>query len=57
MVLVTHDLAEAAFFAHRVVLMRDGQVVQERQPGGLWRTRWMRSSPGSSGPAGTGGAF
>jgi osmoprotectant transport system ATP-binding protein len=27
-VLVTHDLAEAAFFAHTVVLMRDGQVVQ-----------------------------
>jgi osmoprotectant transport system ATP-binding protein len=27
-VLVTHDLAEAAFFAHRVALLRDGRVVQ-----------------------------
>jgi len=28
-VLVTHDLAEAEFFADRVVLLRDGAVVQE----------------------------
>jgi len=28
-VLVTHDLAEAAFFANRIVLMREGEVVQE----------------------------
>jgi osmoprotectant transport system ATP-binding protein len=28
-VLVTHDLAEAAFLAHRIVLLRDGRVVQE----------------------------
>ncbi len=27
-VLVTHDLAEAAFFAHRVLLLRQGRVVQ-----------------------------
>jgi osmoprotectant transport system ATP-binding protein len=27
-VLVTHDLAEAAFFAHRLVLLREGRVVQ-----------------------------
>jgi osmoprotectant transport system ATP-binding protein len=27
--LVTHDLAEAAFFARRLVLLRDGRVVQE----------------------------
>jgi osmoprotectant transport system ATP-binding protein len=27
-VLVTHDLAEAAFFGHRIVLMQDGRVVQ-----------------------------
>jgi osmoprotectant transport system ATP-binding protein len=28
-VLVTHDLAEAAFFARRLVLLRDGRVAQE----------------------------
>src|SRR5262249_38663170 len=28
-VLVTHDLGEATFFADRVVLLREGQVVQE----------------------------
>ncbi|MDJ0852335.1 MAG: ATP-binding cassette domain-containing protein [Myxococcota bacterium] len=27
-VLVTHDLAEAAFFAHEIVLMREGRIVQ-----------------------------
>jgi osmoprotectant transport system ATP-binding protein len=26
---VTHDLSEAAFFAHRVVLLREGRVVQK----------------------------
>jgi osmoprotectant transport system ATP-binding protein len=28
-VLVTHDLAEAAFFAQRLVLLREGRIVQE----------------------------
>ncbi|MEM8931615.1 MAG: ATP-binding cassette domain-containing protein [Acidobacteriota bacterium] len=28
-VLVTHDLAEAGYFARRIVLMRDGRVVQQ----------------------------
>jgi osmoprotectant transport system ATP-binding protein len=27
-VIVTHDLAEAAFLAHEIVLMRDGQIIQ-----------------------------
>ena len=27
--LVTHDLAEAAFFAERLVLMRDGRIAQQ----------------------------
>jgi osmoprotectant transport system ATP-binding protein len=27
--LVTHDLAEAAFFSDRIVLMREGQIVQQ----------------------------
>ena len=28
-VLVTHDLAEASFFADRLVLMREGRIVQQ----------------------------
>lgn len=28
-ILVTHDLAEAAFFSRRLILLRDGQVVQD----------------------------
>jgi osmoprotectant transport system ATP-binding protein len=35
-VLVTHDLAEAAFFADRIVLLRDGRVVQEGTLDDLW---------------------
>jgi osmoprotectant transport system ATP-binding protein len=35
-VLVTHDLGEAAFFAHTVVLLRDGQIVQQGTPADLW---------------------
>lgn len=35
-VLVTHELGEAAYFADRVVLLRDGQVVQEGTPRDLW---------------------
>ncbi|OWK35102.1 ATP-binding cassette domain-containing protein [Fimbriiglobus ruber] len=35
-VLVTHDLGEAAFFADRVVLLRDGRIVQEGSPADLW---------------------
>ena len=26
--MVTHDLAEAAFFGHEIVLLRDGRIVQ-----------------------------
>ncbi len=29
MVLVTHDLAEAVFFGDRIVLLRDGKIVQQ----------------------------
>ncbi len=28
MVLVTHDLAEAEFFGHEIVLLRNGQIIQ-----------------------------
>jgi osmoprotectant transport system ATP-binding protein len=35
-VLVTHDLGEAAFFADRVVLLKEGCVVQEGRVDDLW---------------------
>jgi osmoprotectant transport system ATP-binding protein len=37
-VLVTHDLAEAAFFADRLVLLREGRVVQDGTLADLVRT-------------------
>ena len=47
-VLVTHDLAEAAFFARRLVLLRDGRVLQEgsladlvRAPADAFVTRFV----------------
>lgn len=33
--LVTHDLAEAAYFAHHLVLMREGRLVQQGRPHAL----------------------
>jgi osmoprotectant transport system ATP-binding protein len=49
-VLVTHDMAEAAYFADTIVLMRDGRVVQEGRPIDLQRspadsfvTRFLRA--------------
>jgi osmoprotectant transport system ATP-binding protein len=36
-VLVTHDLSEAAHFADEVILLRDGRVVQRGQPADLVR--------------------
>jgi osmoprotectant transport system ATP-binding protein len=33
--LVTHDLAEAAYFAHHLVLMREGRLVQRGRPRAL----------------------
>lgn len=36
-VLVTHDLAEAAYFADEVVLLRDGRIVQRGRPADLVR--------------------
>ena len=57
-VMVTHDLGEAAFFADRVVLLREGQVVQEGSPGDLWRhpadpfvTRFVQAQRGPEVPA------
>ena len=58
-VLVTHDLGEAAFFADRVVLLRDGQIVQQGTPADLWHrpvdpfvTRFVQAQRGPEVPAG-----
>jgi osmoprotectant transport system ATP-binding protein len=57
-VLVTHDLGEAAYFADRVVLLRDGQIVQEGSPADLWHrpadafvTRFVQAQRGPEVPA------
>jgi osmoprotectant transport system ATP-binding protein len=56
-VLVTHDLAEAASFADRVVLLRDGRIVQEGSPPDLWHrpanpfvTRFVQAQRGPEVP-------
>lgn len=55
---VTHDLGEATYFADRVVLLRDGRVVQEGGPADLWRrpadpfvTRFVQAQRGPEVPA------
>ena len=57
-VMVTHDLAEATFFADRVVLLRDGRVVQDGTPADLWHrpadpfvTRFVQAQRGPEVPA------
>jgi osmoprotectant transport system ATP-binding protein len=57
-VLVTHDLGEAAYFADRVVLLRDGKIVQQGSPGDLWHrpadpfvTRFVQAQRGPEVPA------
>jgi len=57
-VLVTHDLGEAVHFADRVVLLRDGRVVQEGSPADLWHrpadgfvTRFVQAQRGPEVPA------
>ncbi len=49
-VLVTHDMAEAAFFGDRIVLLRDGRIVQlgtvedfTRRPADPFVTRFLRA--------------
>lgn len=37
-VLVTHDVGEAAFFADRIVMLRDGRIVQQGTLENLWLT-------------------
>ncbi len=57
-VLVTHDLGEAAFFADRIVLLRDGRIVQQGSPADLWRhpadpfvTRFVQAQRGPEPPS------
>lgn len=57
-VLVTHDLGEAAYFADRVVLLKDGRIVQEGSPADLWHrpadgfvTRFVQAQRGPEVPA------
>jgi osmoprotectant transport system ATP-binding protein len=58
-VLVTHDLAEAAFFADRIALLREGALVQEgslsdllERPADPFVTRFVRAQRGAfGGPA------
>jgi osmoprotectant transport system ATP-binding protein len=56
-VMVTHDLGEAAYFADLVVLLRDGQIVQMGSPADLWRrpadpfvTRFVQAQRGPEAP-------
>jgi osmoprotectant transport system ATP-binding protein len=37
-VLVTHDLGEASYLGHRIVLLRDGRIVQQGTAADLWYT-------------------
>ena len=57
-VLVTHDLGEAAFFADRIVLLKDGAIVQDGAPADLWHrpadpfvTRFVQAQRGPQIPA------
>jgi len=58
-VLVTHDLAEAAWFADRIVLLRDGAVVQDgtladllERPADPFVTRFVTAQRGLAAPSG-----
>jgi osmoprotectant transport system ATP-binding protein len=55
-VIVTHDLAEAAFFADRLVLMHEGRVVQDgtaddllERPDGEFAARFVRAQRSPAG--------
>jgi len=57
-VLVTHDLGEATYFANQVVLLREGQIIQQGSPADLWHrpadpfvTRFVQAHRGPEVPA------
>ena len=57
-VLVTHDLAEAAYFADQIVLLKGGTIVQQGIPADLWHrpaddfvTRFVKAQRGPQVPA------
>ena len=57
-VMVTHDLGEAAFFGDRIVLLKDGLIVQDGTPADLWHrpadpfvTRFIQAQRGPQIPA------
>ncbi len=59
-VLVTHDLGEATIFGDRIVLLRDGLVVQDGPPADLWHrpadafvTRFVQAQRGPQLPGAT----
>ena len=56
-VIVTHDLAEAVYFADRIVLLKDGLVAQDGPPADLWHrpadkfvTRFVQAQRGPQVP-------
>src|SRR3984957_9210700 len=58
-VMVTHDLGEAVHFANDIVLLRDGQIVQQGSPADLWHrpadpfvTRFVQAQRGPEAPSG-----
>ena len=58
-VLVSHDLGEATYFADRILLLRDGAVVQNGTPADLWHrpadefvTRFVQAQRGPQIPEG-----
>ena len=57
-IVVTHDLGEAAYFANRIVLLQDGRIVQEGTLADLWHrpadpfvTRFVSAQRGPEVPA------
>jgi osmoprotectant transport system ATP-binding protein len=57
-VMVTHDLGEAVYFADTIVLLREGRIIQQGEAGDLWHrpadpfvTQFVRAQRGPEVPA------